>query len=1094
MILMPSSKRHRTFFVLEPFRVFVALMIAVASWFVPVLFVSPQSQPLNSSPGISLVYAGSSMQACSRSCQIQVCVRWIPEGPGCSNPGPGGGCCTDYETECDPGCEPPPPPILPPSISANLNCSSWGDNGWCAGSLSIDLSASDPQGEAVIISGSLSGNAFACPAGDTACSIALNNEGTGTVSYVVNSATGLSSNGSTSYKRDVTTPQIDGSFSGVAGSNGWYVSDVDLNASASDLTSGLASFDITLDGGSSTTYADITLSDGIHTVLLSATDNAGNTTEIVQAFNIDTITPNLNLAISGTTGAHGWYRSSVHVTASASDAGSGVAQVEASKNGGAWFVVGGPVSFTNGHHTYQFRTTDNAGNLTETPVQEIYVDGTGPDIQLVEETSLGETVYYEVQDPATGSGEAGSGLVLLQFVIEDDDERFAKIVWQEDITGNYYDGGVLWDGKFNGAQAPAGMYTLTIKARDTAGNETRKISVVTVDLLSFLMDIPTFNPPSSPLPLEEAPVEESLQNEEESALGIAFGGTITSRSENEYVKTDFLAPSTTNPITATDSSNILWGAAAAALVGATLAEWQKKREEEAAAKAAADRAAFLARIEKEDAKKGNRILSYKDRAKAYQASLDNFKAGLVANGFSEKEASALKSKAVLGGSIPSVASVVSNRDKNNAMEDKMAREDAAEEARWLAMKAAEEAKKAEELAAAASAAKVLAKPVPPPDDRPWWEKLIDEGTELVNSAMEAGKDAMAAVTGAVNGAIQMGKDAITLATDWAIQVKDGTVQVLDTIKQTAVTTWVAWTTEVVPTATLNRPPNLRPVDSFQQDQMSVGALTGPVECVTTAAVMVRNIVNEQLAALANKPALPDLLVKDFTLQVDALANPWEYRVPSNQPPVPVIGMPIAGWMHPELQLPNTLDYFAAEFQTEYGCSFDVKQSSGNSLDDIADNLQQGNLVIVHGLWEVPTDLTNGQFYLGGAPHTMGPVISIDGNANTVTILDTGSSPTPNVMSVENFEAWWGRQSAGNLYTEPNSMTVVIPDTVCAPPNTPTPTVTSSPTSTPSSTPTVTSSPTNTPSSTPTSTATTTATPSNTPASSQMPALPPNQNP
>jgi hypothetical protein len=316
-----------------PYRIFAALLISVTIWLFPAMSDHPTKTettrslpPLHTFNSIPLVYAGTSREVCAPSCQIQVCVRWIP-GPSdeCPRPGPGGGCCTDYETDCDPGCAEPPTPIPPPSISASLNCSSWGDNGWCGGTLSITFTASDPSGQAVIISGSLDGDPFACPAGDTTCSIAINIEGTGTVSYVVNSATGLSSSGSTSYKLDWTTPQIDGSFSGIAGSNGWYVSDVDLNASASDATAGLALFEMSLDGITYTTYTDTTLGDGVHTIYLRATDQAGNSTQTTQTFNVDTITPSLSLSTSGTKGPTGWYRASVQVTASASDGGSGLA-------------------------------------------------------------------------------------------------------------------------------------------------------------------------------------------------------------------------------------------------------------------------------------------------------------------------------------------------------------------------------------------------------------------------------------------------------------------------------------------------------------------------------------------------------------------------------------------------------------------------------------------------------------------------------------------------------------------------------------------------------------------------------------------------
>jgi hypothetical protein len=451
--------------------------------------------------------------------------------------------------------------------------------------LILGLSASDPQGAAMIISGSVNGTGFACAAGGASCSIDITDEGAGPITFRVDSATGLYSEGSTTYYLDVTTPDIDGSFLGVTGANGWYVSTVDLTASAWDTLSGLASFDMSLNGGSFISYADTTFTDGMHTVELSATDTAGNSTETTITFNIDTTTPSLNVSINGTMGKNGWYRTNVQVSASAGDVGAGVAQIQVSRDGGAYTSYTSPVSFPDGDHTYQFKVTDHAGNVTVSPVQEIHVDATGPDIQLMEETELGETLYYEVQDN-------GSELTLLQFVIEDEDERFDQLIWSEDISGDYHDGGILWDGKFaDGTQASTGTYTLTIKAKDAAGNESRKLGVITVDLFSFLIDIPPFVPPF--FALSGAPVETRREEGETNAQGAdegtttpgtTFGGNTVSRISNTYTKTTFLAPSTTNPLTATDSQNIVWGAVAAAAVAATLAEWQRKREEEEAAR------------------------------------------------------------------------------------------------------------------------------------------------------------------------------------------------------------------------------------------------------------------------------------------------------------------------------------------------------------------------------------------------------------------------------------------------------------------------------------------------------------------------------
>src|SRR5690606_26015921 len=118
-----------------------------------------------------------------------------------------------------------------------------GTNGWCIGSLSINLSASDPQSYPIIISGTFEGQPFTCPVGDTACSFPVNTEGSGTIEYRVDSSSGLFDTGMTSYKLDATTPELNGSLSGITGNGGWYRSDATLSASASDNLSGLASLE-----------------------------------------------------------------------------------------------------------------------------------------------------------------------------------------------------------------------------------------------------------------------------------------------------------------------------------------------------------------------------------------------------------------------------------------------------------------------------------------------------------------------------------------------------------------------------------------------------------------------------------------------------------------------------------------------------------------------------------------------------------------------------------------------------------------------------------------------------------------------------------
>ena len=69
------------------------------------------------------------------------------------------------------------------------------------------------------------------------------------------------------------------------------------------------------------------------------------------------------------------------------------------------------------------------------------------------------------------------------------------------------------------------------------------------------------------------------------SASVSAGGTAVFNNDTDYVQSGFTqgSQSTSTPIT---NSNILWGAAATAMLGATLADWQRKREEEEARKRA----------------------------------------------------------------------------------------------------------------------------------------------------------------------------------------------------------------------------------------------------------------------------------------------------------------------------------------------------------------------------------------------------------------------------------------------------------------------------------------------------------------------------
>ncbi|MBI4733147.1 MAG: hypothetical protein HY781_13685, partial [Chloroflexi bacterium] len=61
----------------------------------------------------------------------------------------------------------------PATVSGSVNCSQTGDNGWCVGTASLSLSASEPLGgqSITVIEGTHNGASFSCPG--ASCDVAL---------------------------------------------------------------------------------------------------------------------------------------------------------------------------------------------------------------------------------------------------------------------------------------------------------------------------------------------------------------------------------------------------------------------------------------------------------------------------------------------------------------------------------------------------------------------------------------------------------------------------------------------------------------------------------------------------------------------------------------------------------------------------------------------------------------------------------------------------------------------------------------------------------------------------------------------------------
>jgi hypothetical protein len=452
----------------------------------------------------------------------------------------------------------------PATISGSLqNCTL--QNGWCGVTApQLTLSANEPVAGygILLIEGMLNGQIFACPNGAASCSIPLN-QGDNNFTYWALSSWGDSSVMSTSTARvDTVSPQVGLDINGATGTNGWYVSPTTITTTSSDATSGIASSLLSIDSGAWQPAA--TLNEGVYQVDVTASDNAGNVSNSSTTISVDTTTPSINISVNGTAGRNGWYKSAIQISALASDATSGVATFEVSADRGAYQSYISPISFSDGVHTIQFKSIDQAGNITETALQTFYVDTISPAIELPTWWELGKEVPYSVRDD-------GSGLDTLRLVIEDEDEKYAKVAHDIYVSGASFFNDINWNGEFRDKTvAPAGTYLVWLKASDIAGNERIQLGKVIVPEPNTFINLFASEDPSSetPIPPEDlSPLDDSSPNTIVSSLD--FGGATTETKET-VTQSLFLTTGTAAAIPAS-SSNILWGAAAAAAIGAATA-------------------------------------------------------------------------------------------------------------------------------------------------------------------------------------------------------------------------------------------------------------------------------------------------------------------------------------------------------------------------------------------------------------------------------------------------------------------------------------------------------------------------------------------
>ncbi|MCG2788220.1 MAG: hypothetical protein L6461_24290 [Anaerolineae bacterium] len=476
----------------------------------------------------------------------------------------------------------------PAEISAQPLCSLPGQNGWCRGEAGLQLTGYEPvAGEHITgLEGTLNGETFAVQNSASAVIPAL--EGQSDFQYWAHSSfADTSLMGASSLLLDSQPPLVTASsLVGTLGDNSWYISDVGISLSFTDPTpgSGLDGITYLLGGGAPQPFTSpLTLGDGQHEVLIRAADLAGNLTELSQIVQIDTIPPHLEDSLEGTL-FNGWYAKTALLSASASDAGSGLAGLDLSLDGGAWTTYDSPLTIGDGQHQAVFRARDLAGNITLTALLSFRVDAKGPKIDLPGRWNIWDTAAFVVRD-------GGSGLGSVEVIISDPQGRWPKVTRTYTPNGSRYEGEIGWNRQFtDGTLAPIGKYRVTVKASDIAGNFSQKEATLVIPagdspgeetIIQPLVeaDDPPFETTFALPPDEPKPVLEPVES--------VFGGTsLAALNEERRSET----PTASLP----GSENILWGAGALAAMAAMTAYYEQKRREEEEAQRAAVHAQFAA--------------------------------------------------------------------------------------------------------------------------------------------------------------------------------------------------------------------------------------------------------------------------------------------------------------------------------------------------------------------------------------------------------------------------------------------------------------------------------------------------------------------
>ena len=309
----------------------------------------------------------------------------------------------------------------PATITGTLkNCTRR--NGWCITAPQLYMEGLEPVVNYRIISieGTLNGQNFACMSSE--CTVPLKQGDNNFTFWALSSFLDSSEMGTFSTQVDSQLPTITGSINGPQGLNGWYLGPITLNGSASDATSGLAQFGCTQDGiVLSNCGAIVVTTEGPHTLVLGARDNAWNFRNLILNVSIDMQNPTLDASLNGTLGSNTWYTAATLIASAADPSpGSGLSTFEYNLDSSGWtpFPSSGSLTLIDGKHTVDLHALDNAGRSVSSSTS-FWLDTVAPNVNLDSVGTFGSNDWYTTSPTLTASASDNtSGLDILEYSLD----------------------------------------------------------------------------------------------------------------------------------------------------------------------------------------------------------------------------------------------------------------------------------------------------------------------------------------------------------------------------------------------------------------------------------------------------------------------------------------------------------------------------------------------------------------------------------------------------------------------------------------------------------------------------------------------------